>query len=119
MLTQGCQLLLSSSLALLMLSPAASAGVTETFGMKCAGCHVGGGNIVQANATLSNGDMAANNIGTPEDMYNIIYMGKNKMPGFGTNCAPRGQCTFAARLSDEEVKDLATYVQERADAEWK
>lgn len=44
---------------------------------------------------------------------------QNKMPGFGEKCAPRGQCTFAARLSDESIRDLATYVQTQAAADWK
>jgi len=41
------------------------------------------------------------------------------MPGFGENCAPKGQCTFAARLSDETIRDLAAYVSKQAAADWK
>jgi cytochrome c6 len=54
----------------------------------------------------------------PESLYNLIYGGKGRMPGFGVDCAPRGQCTFGARLSDEEVADMAAYVLERAAAGW-
>jgi cytochrome c6 len=52
-------------------------------------------------------------------VYDIIYGGKGKMPGYGEGCAPKGQCTFGARLADEDVKGLAEYVIERSAAEWK
>lgn len=31
----------------------------------------------------------------------------------------QGACTFGPRLSDEEVRDLATYVEQQAAADWK
>ena len=40
------------------------------------------------------------------------------MPGYGEGCAPRGQCTFGARLSDADVDKLAAYVLEQAAAGW-
>lgn len=51
-------------------------------------------------------------------LYNIIYNGKNKMPGFGTDCAPKLKCTFGTRFSDEEVKEMADYVLKRAGENW-
>jgi hypothetical protein len=156
-----------------------------------AGCHVGGGNIVQPSATLLSADLARNGVDTPGALYDIIYKGKGRMPGFGQECAPRvsggmgygskrygphilvfglyaclatvihewftsvehgcstcampqpptrelylhtathtgavaaacvwlqGACTFGPRLSDEEVRDLATYVEQQAAAGWK
>jgi hypothetical protein len=33
--------------------------------------------------------MQRNGRATPEGLYEIIYKGKGKMPGFGKDCAPR------------------------------
>lgn len=51
-------------------------------------------------------------------MYERIYSGEGSMPGFGVNCAPKLQCTFGPRLSDEEIRGLAVYVLDRAAANW-
>lgn len=77
-----------------------------------------GGNVVQAGATLFAEDLAKNGVSTPDELYKIIYAGKGKMPGYGTDCAPRGKCTFGARLSDEEVQGLASFVQQKAATKW-
>lgn len=34
-------------------------------------------------------------------------------------CSAQGKCTFAARLTDEEVQQLTQFVLERAAAGWK
>ncbi|GBF89429.1 cytochrome, chloroplastic [Raphidocelis subcapitata] len=99
--------------------PPAVAAVTETFAAKCAGCHMNGGNVLQAGATLFTEDLQRNGRADPEGLYQIVYSGKGKMPGFGTECAPKGACTFGPRLSDEEVREMADYVAERAAAAWK
>ncbi|KIZ03020.1 Cytochrome c6 [Monoraphidium neglectum] len=98
---------------------AAWASAADSFAVKCAGCHVGGGNVQQPGATLFTEDLQRNGRATPEGLYEIIYKGKGKMPGFGKDCAPRGQCTFGPRFSDEEVQDMASYVLDRAAAGWK
>ncbi|KAI8468412.1 MAG: hypothetical protein J3K34DRAFT_427301 [Monoraphidium minutum] len=87
--------------------------------MKCAGCHMGGGNVLQPGQTLFTEDLKRNGRATPEGLYEIIYKGKGKMPGFGADCAPKGQCTFGPRFSDEEVTAQVDYVLERAAAGWK
>lgn len=51
-------------------------------------------------------------------VYERIYSGEGSMPGFGVNCAPKLQCTFGPRLSDEEIRGLAVYVLDRAAANW-
>ena len=91
----------------------------ELFTKTCAGCHAAGGNIVQAGATLFPDDLKRNGVDDAAAVYDIIYGGKGKMPGYGEGCAPKGQCTFGARLADEDVKGLAEYVIERSAAEWK
>lgn len=53
------------------------------------GCHINGGNIVQAGATLFNADLVKNNVADNESIYKLIYEGKGRMPGFGQECAPK------------------------------
>ncbi|KAG1652894.1 hypothetical protein FOA52_003934 [Chlamydomonas sp. UWO 241] len=112
--TAASLLLLSGSVLADDLGP-----ISAVFDSKCAGCHMGGGNNLQAGATLFEGDLAKNGVESPEALYKIIYSGKGKMPGYGTDCAPRGACTFAARLPDSQIQALADYVKERAAAQWK
>lgn len=75
--------------------------------------------MLVAGATLFPADLAKNGVESPEALYKIIYSGKGKMPGYGLECAPKGACTFAKRLTDEEVKGLADYVLERAADGWR
>ena len=89
------------------------------FSRNCAGCHAGGGNVVSPGNSLFEGDLDRNGLLSSEKLYEVIYSGKGKMPGYGLNCAPKGACTFAARLSDGEVKALGDFVLERAGQGWK
>ena len=34
-------------------------------------------------------DLDRNGVSSPEALYNIIYFGKGKMPGYGTDCTPK------------------------------
>ncbi|XP_041023401.1 cytochrome c6, chloroplastic [Juglans microcarpa x Juglans regia] len=88
------------------------------FRQACIGCHVGGGNIIQPGATLFTKDLQRNGVVAEEEIYNVTYYGKGRMPGFGENCTPRGQCTFGARLQEEEIKLLAKFVKLQADQGW-
>ncbi|XP_024980571.1 cytochrome c6, chloroplastic isoform X1 [Cynara cardunculus var. scolymus] len=84
----------------------------------CIGCHDAGGNIIQPGATLFLKDLQRNGIDTEEEIYRITYYGKGRMPGFGEMCTPRGQCTFGARLHEDEIKLLADFVKSQADQGW-
>eukprot|EP00250_Pteridium_aquilinum_P000372 c10404_g1_i1 orf=88-645(+) len=95
-----------------------SATVQRVFQRSCVGCHVGGGNIIQPGATLTSSDLQRNGVSAVNDIYKIIYSGKGRMPGYGEQCAPRGQCTFGPRLSDEEIQSLAEFVRLQADQGW-
>ncbi|XP_059657904.1 cytochrome c6, chloroplastic [Cornus florida] len=88
------------------------------FRRTCIGCHDAGGNIIQPGATLFLKDLQRNGADTEEEIYRITYYGKGRMPGFGENCTPRGQCTFGARLQEEEIKLLAEFVKSQADEGW-
>eukprot|EP01024_Parvocaulis_polyphysoides_P061794 TRINITY_DN689_c0_g1_i1.p5 TRINITY_DN689_c0_g1~~TRINITY_DN689_c0_g1_i1.p5 ORF type:complete len:161 (-),score=18.92 TRINITY_DN689_c0_g1_i1:528-1010(-) len=111
------------SIALITVCPSVAnaqmnADVKSTFALKCAGCHMGGGNVVQADATLFLSDMERNGYLDVDKLYNLVYYGKGKMPGFGQECAPKGKCTFGKRSSDEEIQQLGGYVLEEAKNNW-
>ena len=62
----------------------------DSLSMHCyAGCHAGGGNVVQAGASLFTGDLQRNGLTSTDAVYELIYKGKGKMPGYGVNCAPK------------------------------
>ncbi|PNY14979.1 cytochrome c6 [Trifolium pratense] len=88
------------------------------FRQTCIGCHDAGGNIIQPGSTLYTKDLQRNGVDTEEEIYRVTYYGKGRMPGFGKECTPRGQCTFGARLEDEEIKILAEFVKLQADQGW-
>lgn len=89
------------------------------FAKTCAGCHAAGGNVVAAGATLFPADLERNGVNDADTIYDLIYAGKNKMPGYGEGCQPRGQCTFGARLSDDDIRGVAEYVLEQSKSGWK
>jgi len=74
--------------------------------------------VVQPNKTLNQADLEANGLTSLDAVYEVIYRGKNKMPGFGEGCAPKGSCTFAARLSDDVIRQLAQYTFDQARNGW-
>lgn len=88
------------------------------FRRACIGCHDAGGNIIQPGATLFLNDLQRNGVDTEEEIYRVTYYGKGRMPGFGEKCTPKGQCTFGARLQDDEIKLLAEFVRSQADQGW-
>ncbi|RZC04114.1 Cytochrome c6, chloroplastic isoform B [Glycine soja] len=115
--------------AFLVLSPICSTPVssaqtvdiqrgTTLFRQACIGCHDAGGNIIQPGATLFAKDLQRNGVDTEEAIYGVTYYGKGRMPGFGKECMPRGQCTFGARLEDEDIQILAEFVKLQADQGW-
>jgi cytochrome c6 len=69
-------------------------------------------------ATLKLTDLQRNNTADPDAVYRVIYSGRGSMPGYGLECAPKLQCTFAKRLSDDEIRQLAAYVLDQAAADW-
>ena len=99
-------------------APAAALNPPELFARTCGGCHTGGGNIVELGATLRTDALERNGYADAANVAKLIYAGKGKMPGYGEGCAPRGQCTFGARLSDADIDKLAAYVLEQAAAGW-
>ncbi|KAG6541429.1 hypothetical protein Mapa_017208 [Marchantia paleacea] len=92
--------------------------VGALFQRTCAGCHTGGGNVLQPSATLFNKDLDRNGLSTVDDIYKVTYFGKDRMPGYGEKCTPRGQCTFGPRLGEDDIRALAEFVKSQADQGW-
>eukprot|EP00850_Spirogloea_muscicola_P012110 SM000077S21584 [mRNA] locus=s77:289994:291954:- [translate_table: standard] len=94
------------------------AAAEQSFQKSCVGCHAGGGNILQSGANLTLSDLERNGVNSEDSIYSLIYSGRGRMPGYGEACAPRGQCTFGPRLSDDEIRALAAFVLQSAAAGW-
>ena len=99
--------------------PAVALNPSELFAKTCGGCHTGGGNVVDGGQTLRASDLERNGLLNDEAaLSTVVRLGKGKMPGYGEECAPRGACTFGARLSEADIATLAKYVLEQAKAGW-
>ncbi len=53
---------------------------------------MGGGNVVQAGATLKQADLQKNGVVSAKAIYDLVYNGKGKMPGYGAGCTPKVRC---------------------------
>jgi cytochrome c6 len=82
----------------------------QIFSANCAACHMGGGNVVNAERTLKADALSAYlaNYGADHEAA-IAYQvtnGKNAMPAFG------------GKLSDADIADVAAYVEDMASKGW-
>ena len=82
----------------------------QIFSANCAACHMGGGNVVNAERTLKKDALEAylaNYSSGPEAAVSYqVTNGKNAMPAFG------------GKLSDADIADVAAYVIDMADKGW-
>jgi len=76
------------------------------FEATCAGCHVKGGNIMRRGKNLKARALQRNQADSIEAVSSIIRNGKGVMSAYGD------------RLSAIEIRDLASYVLDRANADW-
>lgn len=83
-----------------------SLGAT-VFEVNCAGCHMGGGNIVRRGKNLKLKTLQRNQMDTIEAISEIVINGKANMSAYGK------------KLTSEEIAAVASYVLDRAQAEWK
>ena len=58
---------------------------------------MGGGNVVQSGATLREADLQKNGVASVEAIYDLVYKGKGKMPGYGAGCTPK-VCELTAHI---------------------
>ncbi len=78
----------------------------QVFSANCAACHVGGGNVVMSNKTLSQEDLEAYGMNSIEAIVNQATYGKNAMPA------------FQGRVTPEQLQDVAAYILDQAEKGW-
>ncbi|NJN62209.1 MAG: c-type cytochrome [Coleofasciculaceae cyanobacterium RL_1_1] len=77
------------------------------FEATCAGCHVNGGNILRRGKNLKARALARNQADSLEAISAIVMNGQGIMSAYGD------------RLSADEIRDVASYVLDRANSDWK
>jgi cytochrome c6 len=93
---------------------------SELFHASCVGCHAGGGNVVPFSGekgTLKLSALKKYDSATIDSMSKLILKGRNGMPAFGEFTSSKGG-TIPARYSEEQVKDIAQFVLDQAEAGW-
>jgi len=91
-------------------SPALAADTAsgaKVFAANCASCHAGGKNLVQANKTLKKDALEKFGMYSADAIIAQVTKGKNAMPA------------FKGRLKSNQIEDVAAYVLEQADKDWK
>ena len=78
----------------------------KIFSANCAACHVGGGNVVNAQKTLKKDVLEQYEMNSLEKITYQVTNGKNAMPA------------FKGRLSDADIENVATYVLDQAEKGW-
>ncbi|MBE9034718.1 cytochrome c6 PetJ [aff. Roholtiella sp. LEGE 12411] len=84
-----------------------SASGAKLFSANCASCHAGGKNLVQAQKTLKKDALEKYGMYSAEAIIAQVTKGKNAMPAFN------------GRLKPNQIEDVAAYVLEEADKDWK
>jgi cytochrome c6 len=77
------------------------------FAANCAQCHAGGKNLVQPQKSLKKEALQKYGMYSNEAIIAQVTNGKNAMPAFGR------------RLKTNQIEDVAAYVLDRADKDWK
>ncbi|HEY9864425.1 MAG TPA: c-type cytochrome [Candidatus Obscuribacterales bacterium] len=79
----------------------------KIFEAQCAGCHIGGGNIVRRGKTLKKKALENNHVDTLEAISSLVTNGKNNMSA------------YKDRLTEAEIQEVSAYVLEQAQKNWK
>ncbi|MEA5552855.1 c-type cytochrome [Anabaena cylindrica UHCC 0172] len=79
----------------------------EIFSVHCAGCHINGGNIIRRGKNLKKNALKKYSMDSLEAITNIVTNGKNNMSA------------YQDRLTTEEIQNVATYVLEQAEKDWR
>ena len=87
-----------------------SAHGAQIFSANCAACHMGGGNVVNAERTIKQDALEAYlanySAGHEAAIQTQVTNGKNAMPAFG------------GKLSASDIEDVAAYVEDMAAKGW-
>lgn len=78
----------------------------QIFSANCAACHAGGRNAVNPQKTLQKADLEQYGMYDAAAIITQVTNGKNAMPAFG------------AKLSGEQIENVAAYVLAQADNGW-
>jgi cytochrome c6 len=82
----------------------------QVFSANCAACHMGGGNVVNAERTLKKealeSYLANYSAGHEAAIQYQVTNGKNAMPAFG------------GKLSETDIADVAAYVEAQSQKGW-
>ena len=86
----------------------------------CEGCHAGGGNNrpFSSTKTLFKKDLDQNGYNSIESIRSIIDKGKGGMLAYGEFVSQKGNI-IPARFTPEQMNNIAAYVLDRAEADWK
>ncbi len=113
-MTKYLILFISLIFSINLLFTPSSHGVTLTniqgekiFELNCAGCHPNGNNIIRRGKNLKSKALHRNGYDSLEAITNIVTHGKNNMSAFGN------------RLSETEIQQVANYVLQQANNNWK
>ena len=80
---------------------------SQLFEAQCAGCHVGGGNIIRRGKNLKLKTLQRNKLDTQEAIANLVTIGKGNMSA------------YADRITPEEIQTVSAYVLSQAAQDWK
>eukprot|EP00607_Mallomonas_marina_P006010 CAMPEP_0182428210 /NCGR_PEP_ID=MMETSP1167-20130531/21488_1 /TAXON_ID=2988 /ORGANISM="Mallomonas Sp, Strain CCMP3275" /LENGTH=99 /DNA_ID=CAMNT_0024610957 /DNA_START=246 /DNA_END=542 /DNA_ORIENTATION=- len=91
----------------------------KKFETSCAGCHVGGGNAIPfaGDKNLKSAALQKYGYNDVESIVAIIKNGKGSMIPYGEFVSQKGNI-IPARFTDAEMKDIAEFVLEKAEADW-
>lgn len=79
----------------------------QIFSVHCAGCHINGGNIIRRGKNLKKQALKKYGMDSIEAVTSIVTNGKNNMSA------------YKDRLSEQEIQDVAAYVLEQAEKNWR
>jgi cytochrome c6 len=88
-------------------SAADTANGAQIFSVHCAGCHINGGNIIRRDKNLKKQALKKYGMDSIEAVTSIVTNGKNNMSA------------YKDRLSEQEIQDVAAYVLEQAETNWR
>ncbi|MEH2322917.1 MAG: c-type cytochrome [Nostoc sp.] len=79
----------------------------QIFSVNCAGCHINGSNIIRRGKNLKKSALKKYGMDSIEAVASIVTNGKNNMSA------------YKDRLSEQQIKDVAAYVLEQAEKDWR
>ncbi|AFY34248.1 cytochrome c6 PetJ [Calothrix sp. PCC 7507] len=80
---------------------------SQIFSVQCAGCHLNGGNIVRRGKTLKQKALKRYGMDSLEAITDIVTNGKSNMSA------------YKDRLNAQQIQDVAAYVLEQAEKDWR